>query len=637
MSYTPLSSAAYPSIGDLFTLVFYPLVATGVLLLLAALFASSERPKLILDTGIVIAGSIQLAWVLVAELKLAPTDPRLIREPIGLALALIQAIAVIILIISTLKFAINWPPALIPRSVRLLLAGMSVMIVTDLVIDYRTGHEIVGLRWPEVGWTVANALIGLAGIWRATVHQAESKWASNLAQVHYTSSSWLHYAPLLWVVVGYFVIVWNQSHALPIDPSILEWGMGGIVVMGMLRQLLVMRENVRLRTLAQRELDERTRAEVALRDSETRLRRITDNMLDVITEIGLDGIIRYASPSHRWILGYEAEPLIGESVLERVHPDDAAEALEHLFEFVATRANPGLLPFRYQHADGTYLWMECIASLITNDRDEVDGVVLCSRDVTKRKDAEEVQRRLNGELTEVNQRLQELDKMKDQFVSNVSHELRTPHANIKLYLRLLERGKPEKTAEYMQTLHREVARLEKMIDDLLDLSRLDRGVVAFDLSATNLNELLGQLVADRTSLAAQYGLALHFQPDNSLPRVMTNPAGLIQIGSNLITNAINYTPTGGSVTINTGTCQRSDSRWVTFTVKDTGPGISTRDLPHVFERFYRGEVGRKATAPGTGLGLAITREIITRLDGDITIESGPGQGATFTVWLKQAA
>jgi PAS domain S-box-containing protein len=534
-----------------------------------------------------------------------------------------------------LKFAINWPPTLIPRSVVLLISGMGVMIVTDLIVDYRTGHELAGSLVPEVGWTAANALIGLAGIWRAIA--TDSTWALNIAQVRYKSSNWLHYTPILWVVVGYFLLVWNRVHPLPIDPSLLEWGMGGIVVMGMLRQLLVMRENVHLQTLAQRELAERARAEAALRDSEMRLRRITDNMLDVITEIGLDGTIHYASPSHLWILGSEAGLMMGESVLDRLHPDDAAEAVERLFEFAAERVNPGPIAYRYQHADGHYLWMECIANLIINAHDEVEGVVLCSRDVTKRTDAEEAQRRLNDELAKANRRLQELDEMKDQFVSNVSHELRTPHANIKLYLQLLERGKPEKRAEYMQTLRREVARLETMIDELLDLSRLDRGAVRFEMTPTNLNELLHQLVTDRTSLAVQRGLTLDFQPGGSLPPASADPAGLIQISSNLITNAMNYTPTGGSVTICTAVSQRGDSNWVTFTVKDTGPGISAHDLPHIFERFYRGEVGRKATAPGTGLGLAISREIVTRLDGDITIESAPGQGAAFTVWLKQVA
>ena len=102
-------------------------------------------------------------------------------------------------------------------------------------------------------------------------------------------------------------------------------------------------------------------------------------------------------------------------------------------------------------------------------------------------------------------------------------------------------------------------------------------------------------------------------------------------------SAVNYTPSGGVVTVTTASRQHEGCDWVTFTVKDTGQGISTKELPHLFQRFYRGEVGRKATAPGTGLGLAICKELISRLGGQITVDSEPGHGAAFTVWLKQAA
>jgi signal transduction histidine kinase len=257
--------------------------------------------------------------------------------------------------------------------------------------------------------------------------------------------------------------------------------------------------------------------------------------------------------------------------------------------------------------------------------------------LAERRRMEEALRRVNAELTEANQKLQELDKMKDQFVSNVSHELRTPHANIKLYLRLLEHGKPEKYVEYMQTLHREVARQEKMIDYLLDISRLERCVTPIEAIPTDLNQLLDQLLIDRTILAAQRGLTLDYQPAHDLPKALADPAGLTQVFSNLVTNAVNYTPSGGVVTVTTASRQHDGSDWVTFTVKDTGQGISTKELPHLFQRFYRGEVGRKATAPGTGLGLAICKDLINRLGGQITVDSEPGHGAAFTVWLKRAA
>ncbi|MBI5564859.1 MAG: PAS domain S-box protein, partial [Chloroflexi bacterium] len=238
------------------------------------------------------------------------------------------------------------------------------------------------------------------------------------------------------------------------------------------------------------------------------------------------------------------------------------------------------------------------------------------------------------ELSEANQRLQELDRAKDQFISNVNHELRTPLANIKLYLGLLERGKPEKHSEYLQTLRREQSRLEKMIEDLLDLSRLDLGVTRIEPVPTPLDPLLRQLVADRVNLAIERGLTLDYQAAEDLPLVFIDPERLTEVVTNLVTNAINYTPHGGSVLVLANAAD--NDRWVTFTVRDTGPGISARDLPRLFERFYRGEVGRRASAPGTGLGLAISKEIVDRLGGHITVDSVPGEGAVFTVWLRRA-
>ncbi|CAG0986294.1 partial serine/threonine-protein kinase RsbT, partial [Anaerolineae bacterium] len=102
------------------------------------------------------------------------------------------------------------------------------------------------------------------------------------------------------------------------------------------------------------------------------------------------------------------------------------------------------------------------------------------------------------------------------------------------------------------------------------------------------------------------------------------------------TNAINYTPPNGLITVSVAYRDDAGRTWATITVKDTGPGITAVDLPHLFQRFYRGEAGRKSGAPGTGLGLAISDKIVARLGGQLTVDSQPGHGAAFTVWLRPA-
>lgn len=241
------------------------------------------------------------------------------------------------------------------------------------------------------------------------------------------------------------------------------------------------------------------------------------------------------------------------------------------------------------------------------------------------------------QLAKANEHLQELDRLKDEFISNINHELRTPFANIKLYLTLLERGKPEKYDFYMQTLHREVARLEKIIEDLLDFSSLDQGQAKVEAVPTRVDQTLSWLITDRSVVAAEHGLTLTYEPSPTSLAALASPALLSQVISNLLTNAIHYTPAGGAVAVTSSIARDQTRDWVVVSVRDTGLGISAVDLPHLFERFYRGEVGRKSSAPGTGLGLAISKEIVERLGGHLTVDSESGHGATFHVWLLLAA
>jgi signal transduction histidine kinase len=240
------------------------------------------------------------------------------------------------------------------------------------------------------------------------------------------------------------------------------------------------------------------------------------------------------------------------------------------------------------------------------------------------------------ELAEANDRLKELDHLKDELLSNVSHEFRAPLASIKLFLQLLARGRPEKREEYLHTLQRETLRLENLIEDLLDLSRLNSKSTSFHCEPTNINYLLIELIQDRAAVATEHGLLFDCQLADDLPLAIIDPRRFTQVMSNLTTNAINYTPPGGIVTLITATGRKDNSEWITFTVRDTGRGISQQEIPHLFERFYRGEAGHKSAAHGTGLGLAICKQIIEQMGGYITVESEVGVGTAFTAWLKPA-
>jgi signal transduction histidine kinase len=232
-------------------------------------------------------------------------------------------------------------------------------------------------------------------------------------------------------------------------------------------------------------------------------------------------------------------------------------------------------------------------------------------------------------------RLRELDRMKTQFVSNVSHELRTPISNIKLYLALLERGKPEKRARYLEVVRQESGRLESLIENLLDLSRLDAGRVQVIPRPVNLEDLLADMVEIHRQAAAAKDLDLEAQ-FSQVPPANGDRNQITQVLTNLIANATSYTPPGGEIAIRLGTAEAKDRQYVTIAVVDTGIGIPPDELPHIFDRFFRGEQSRTLSVPGTGLGLAIVQEIVELHQGRIEVQSEVGQGSTFTVWLPAA-
>jgi len=185
-------------------------------------------------------------------------------------------------------------------------------------------------------------------------------------------------------------------------------------------------------------------------------------------------------------------------------------------------------------------------------------------------------------------------------------------------------------------LQRETARLENLIEDLLSLSQLDLNVAPPRNAPLDLHPLIAEMIADRSDLAARHGITLDYLPNTDLPSALTESGMLAQVMTNLLSNAINYTPPGGLVTISTSQRTSDQQEWVTVSVQDTGPGISATDRPHIFERFYRGEAARQSGAPGTGLGLAICKQVVEKMEGRLTVESEPGHGATFIIWLRPA-
>ena len=238
------------------------------------------------------------------------------------------------------------------------------------------------------------------------------------------------------------------------------------------------------------------------------------------------------------------------------------------------------------------------------------------------------------ELAEANQRLQELDRLKSEFVANVSHELRTPLTNINFYLNLLTSVQDgQKKEKYMAILRQETQRLKTLIETVLDLSRLDAAQAAGQAGTerVDMGQLAAQVVASHEELARTGDVALRLEVDDSPLQVSGDHNQLVQVVTNLLANAINYTPPGGQVTVRA----RAEGDQVCLCISDTGMGIPPKEQGLIFDRFFRGERATAAGIPGTGLGLSIVKEIVDLHGGQIQVQSAPGQGSTFQVWLPR--
>jgi len=174
------------------------------------------------------------------------------------------------------------------------------------------------------------------------------------------------------------------------------------------------------------------------------------------------------------------------------------------------------------------------------------------------------------------------------------------------------------------------------VEDILQISRIDAGRLEMQPRATYLNGLAETIFTSRKVLADERGLTMEYHPATPGPMVLVDPDRMMQVLGNLVTNAIQYTPRGGKIIISTGTAEDGGRLRATATVADTGLGIPEHELPHIFDRFFRGEQPRLMQVSGTGLGLAIVKEIVELQGGHVTVESEVDKGSTFTLWLPLA-
>lgn len=242
-------------------------------------------------------------------------------------------------------------------------------------------------------------------------------------------------------------------------------------------------------------------------------------------------------------------------------------------------------------------------------------------------------RRSLEEIQEKNEELSTLDKMKSTFLANVSHELRTPLTLIMGPLEIMLKDATLALTpvhlESLHRIHRNVARLFLLVNQVLDFSKIEAGKYQFHIEMLNLNEVIEQLIDDARGLANSNKVSLTFISASELELMPFDKASIEKIINNLLINAIKYTPKDGNIEVKL----IKNVNKIIISVKDTGVGISSEQLPHLFKRFHQADSSFTRKHEGTGLGLALVSELVKLMNGHITVESTPGQGSLFTVTL----
>jgi signal transduction histidine kinase len=228
--------------------------------------------------------------------------------------------------------------------------------------------------------------------------------------------------------------------------------------------------------------------------------------------------------------------------------------------------------------------------------------------------------------------LQQQARLKDEFLSHVSHELRSPLTAMHQFLSLLLDNIPgelnAEQREFLEIVARNTGELRGLIDDLLDTTRAETGKLTVEPACVSPAQLVQEATQRYVAIARERGLRLTSQLSPDLPTVSADPLRTRQILSNLLDNACKFTPSGGEIVVSAAACPEN-SRFLRFSVTDTGPGIPAESLPRIFDRLYQGPAVAELSRRGLGLGLHITRELVMRHGGRIWVESELGQGATF--------
>ncbi len=352
----------------------------------------------------------------------------------------------------------------------------------------------------------------------------------------------------------------------------------------------------------------------AVADERTRSRAILDSIADGVFTTDAAGRITTANPGAEHLTGYPVQALLGQFYLDVLSVSDRsgrpiAPEISPLRQAVqeGTSTEPRIFQIKRGSARPGQALIALVAAPILGDKGTIIGSVGVFRDVTQE---------------------QEVSRLKDELVSLVSHELRTPMASVLGFseLMLTRQLSEAKSRMYVETIYKEAQRLSNLINDFLDIQRMEAGRQVYNYSEVDLKPIMRRI----QELFSQHRNRLKIDLPPTLPLVRADLDRILQTLTNLVSNAIKYSPNGGNVEVR---ARQSTGGMVEISVKDYGLGIPHEARNQLFGKFYRVDNSDRREIGGTGLGLAISREIVEAHGGKIWVESELGQGSTFIFTL----
>jgi PAS domain S-box-containing protein len=361
-----------------------------------------------------------------------------------------------------------------------------------------------------------------------------------------------------------------------------------------------------------------------LRRSEADHRAIFERAPIGIVRVSASGELLEGNDALLKMLEYDFATLRDQAWPELVRSFDVAAGRTRVAPLLAGFSDGGSVQVRAATGGGRWLWLQMTATSIPDANGRPEHVLVMVEDVTRVREAQdklgealEAQRAANADL-------ERLDRTKTEFLSIVSHEFRTALTGIQGFSELIRDGglEPDELRAYGGYIFNDADRVNRLIGDMLDLDRMESGRMTMRMADVDVNEVLSEAIA-RAAPASN----VEFKPDLDprLPIITGDRDRLVQVVSNLVNNAVKYSPEGGTVTLSS----RAEGGYALITVADTGLGIPPDEIGHVFERFRRVRSGAAQSIAGTGLGLTIVKQIVEMHGGKIWVESAVGHGSAF--------